>query len=104
MSKVFKILIALLLIANLVAVSWSGEAEHGFYPLAVTVDHMEPERDIVVFADGAGVMWEICGIEDWALGDIAAFLMDDSGTPDFIYDDSIAAVRYGFNPYSQEGL
>lgn len=99
MKKVFQILIAILLIANLVAVSWSGKAQHNLYPRAVYVDHINTDRDTVTFADGAGVLWEICGVEDWALGDTAALLMDDNGTPDFIYDDSIVEARYGFNPY-----
>ena len=97
MKKIWKTLVLLLLIANLFAVFWSGKAESEVYPLAVRVDALDQQRDVVRFADGAGIAWEIVGIEDWQIGDVAALLMDDSGTPDFVFDDRIVEARYGFS-------
>ena len=105
MKKIWKIAVLLLLIANLVAVFASGKTVSHTYPMAVRVDHFDQAEDLVYFVDGGGSLWAYEGIEDWQLGDVAALLMDDNGTENYIYDDQIVAIRYAFNmfPESEAG-
>ena len=99
MKKLWKILVLLLLIANLFAVFCSGKTVSRTYPLAARVEAMKQAEDTVLFVDGAGNGWVISGIDDWQLGDVAGLLMDDNGTPEYIMDDIVIDVRYGFNPF-----
>ncbi len=63
------------------------------YPLAVKIESVDREADVVKCVDGAGNVWEFFGCEDWQEGDFAALLMNDKGTPS-IYDDEIITARY----------
>lgn len=99
LQSVWRIVISLLLVANLFLLFSSGKTESHEYAKAVQVYCMNQDRNTVTFIDGAGILWEIRGIEDWELGDVAALLMDDSGTPEFIYDDKIVEAMYGFNVF-----
>lgn len=99
MKNIWKILIVLIVLAVVVTMFTSGKNQSNVYPLAVRVDSFNQAEDTVSFVDGAGNEWKIYGIEDWMLGDVAALLMDDNGTPEYIYDDSIILAQYGFNDY-----
>lgn len=96
MKKIVLALILLIIASGIVMCACTNEPEHNVYPRAAFVSEIKSEDDIVVFADGAGFTWEWAGIEDWGVGDVAAMLMDDNGTPNSIYDDSIVMVRYGW--------
>lgn len=69
------------------------EPTETLYPLAVKVESIDREADVVKCIDGAGNVWEFFGCEDWQEGDFAALLMNDKGTPS-IYDDEIITARY----------
>ena len=69
------------------------EPTETLYPLAVKVETVDREADVVECIDGAGNVWEFFGCEDWQEGDFAALLMNDKGTPS-IYDDEIITARY----------
>jgi len=63
------------------------------YPhVAVVVDTDEVD-DSVYLCDFNGELWKFYGVEDWMVGDIAAMIMDDRGTPE-IAGDRIVSVRY----------
>ena len=70
-----------------------AEPTETLYPLAVKVETVDREADVVECVDGAGNVWEFFGCEDWQEGDFAALLMNDKGTPS-IYDDEIITARY----------
>ena len=97
MKKLWKIIVLILLVANLCCMLCSGKTNHHQYPMAVWVYAVDDVRDTVTFVDGRGEMWEIDGAEDWMAGDVAAMLMDDNGTEEYILDDIVVEVLYGFN-------
>ena len=70
----------------------------GYYPLTAVVVDLDYNEDILVLEDGAELVWEFEGIEDFEIGDIVSLLMWDNNTPDSIYDDVILLVYYsGFS-------
>ena len=66
----------------------------GLYPRGGIVVDVDREADRVTIEDGAGLLWDLDGAEDWCIGDGAALLMWDNGTPESIYDDAIVSARY----------
>lgn len=89
MKKFIVVTLSLLLFASFA----SADA----YPAAGVVVGFEPESDIVLVEESNGTIWAFEGIEDWQLGDLAALLMDDSGT-ELIFDDQIVLAHYtGFS-------
>ena len=70
----------------------------GYYPLTAVVVDLDYNEDVLVLEDGAELVWEFEGIEDFEIGDIVSLLMWDNNTPDSIYDDVILLVYYsGFS-------
>lgn len=86
-------IIALAAIHSNVNVSGT-EAKHGTYPNSGIVTDIYPEADMVIVATSTGSRWSFRGVEDWMVGDNAAMIMDDNGTPDYVFDDEIVSVRY----------
>lgn len=76
-----------------IMVSRHGSVEQ-LYPKAFIVSACDPDSDRVFLTDTNNNEWVILGVEDWSEGDIAAAIMNDSGTPDSIYDDKIVEIRY----------
>lgn len=76
-----------------IMVSRHGSVEQ-LYPKAFIVSACDPDSDRVFLTDTNNNEWAILGVEDWSEGDIAAAIMNDSGTPDSIYDDKIVEIRY----------
>lgn len=68
--------------------------EHHQYPMAFVVSELEYQVDAVHMLDANDHEWVFIGIEDWCEGDLVAAIMDDHGTPDYVYDDDIVQVRY----------
>ena len=64
------------------------------YPLCGVVVAIDKETDTITIEDGNGNLWEFSEAEDWMIGDTAAMVMNDNGTPDSIYDDTIDSIRY----------
>ena len=70
----------------------------GYYPLTAVVVDLDYNEDVLILEDGAELVWEFEGIEDFEIGDIVSLLMWDNNTPDSIYDDVILLVYYsGFS-------
>lgn len=85
--------IILLLLAIFLITAASGKADYSVYPNGGLVIDLIPEDDIVVFEDGAGLVWSFYGIGDYEVGDLVACVFWDAGTPN-IFDDEILDVRY----------
>lgn len=78
----------------LVLISITSVAYADFYPRAGRIVEIDPVEDVVTFIDGAGLLWEFYGIEDYEVDDIVACIYWDADTPDSIFDDEIIAVEY----------
>ena len=65
----------------------------GLYPLTAVVVNFDYDEDVVICADFNGNEWLFAGIEDWMVGDLVSFIMDDFGT-DEIFDDAIIDYAY----------
>ena len=63
------------------------------YPMTTVVCDIDEENDIVTCMDFNGFTWQFEGVEEWQVGWIASFIMDDMGTAD-IHDDVILDVKY----------
>lgn len=63
------------------------------YPQAFIVSATDTAQDALVLVDSVGNEWVWFDIEDYAVGDIVAAIMDDNGT-EIIYDDAIITMRY----------
>lgn len=85
-----KILLGLTLAAAL--------ASGAIYPDAMQVVKIDEQRDLVTLETSTGLLYEFYGVtEEWTVGDIAAVLMYNSGTPETALDDAILrAVNSGF--------
>lgn len=68
---------------------------HGIYPRTFVVDEIDTKTDTLYLIDGADLEWKYKGIEDYNVGDLISAIMEDNGTPDYIYDDKILNMRYG---------
>lgn len=65
------------------------------YPLTAKVVEVDRVNDVVTCVDGADLLWQFTECDDWCVNDFVSILMNDNGTPDYIYDDIIEMVRYG---------
>lgn len=76
------------------AIGFRFDARHsGLYPLSGVVTGFDLTSNSVIVMDASGGIWCFAGIEDWHVGDIAAFIVDSYGT-DEVVDDRIVSVRY----------
>lgn len=64
-----------------------------FYPTTGVIVDLEYDNDLVVWQDFSGNVWDFKGIEDFAIGDRIALIMNTNGTP-IIYDDECVKVKY----------
>ena len=84
-----KKILAIVTLFVLLTLSASAEV----YPQTFIVENIEEENDLLVLLDFNDNEWEWEGIEDYAIGDVVAAIMDDNET-DIIYDDEIITIRY----------
>ncbi len=63
------------------------------YPHAAVVVEVDDVGDCVYASDYNDEIWMFYGAEDWMVGDIAAMIIDNCGTPE-VAGDKIASVRY----------
>jgi len=63
------------------------------YPATFVVVDTDADNDLLVLVDFNGNEWTWEGVEDWAIGDMAAAVMDNAGTS-IIYDDAIITLHY----------
>ena len=87
--------VVILIMALIMVMMWlenRSQIRHE-YPLSGVVQEIDEWNDEVIVLDSAGNAWAFRGIEDWEIGDIAAMLLRNNGTPG-IYDDEILRVKY----------
>ena len=63
------------------------------YPTCGKIVKIDRYETLVYIKDFSGNIWTFEGVEDWAIGDIVAMIMDNMNT-EIIYDDEIKMVRY----------
>lgn len=79
------------------------------YPKTTICLAVNRQMDVVTVADCNGTEWTFADCQDFEEGDLIALIMNDSGTPDTIWDDTIITARYsgGTNlfdeVYNEEG-
>ena len=64
------------------------------YPAVGVVVGFSEEDDIVFVRTHDGNEWSFEEIDDWQVGDKCCMVFSDNGTPGYVYDDQIVAVRY----------
>lgn len=75
--------------ARLVAV-----AVDNFYTRTGLVVDLDYDTDTVTVVDGADLVWQFTGCEDYCIGDLVEMLMQKTGKPDYILDDVIFSTCY----------
>ena len=68
--------------------------QHDVYMRGMQVYQLDYEADLVTCIDSVGIEWEFYGCFDYAEGDIVCCLMDNMGTPDSIFDDTVVFADY----------
>lgn len=64
------------------------------YPKTTICLAVNHQADTVTVADCNGTEWQFSGCQDFEEGDLIALIMNDNGTPDTIWDDTIITARY----------
>ena len=64
------------------------------YPKTTICLAVNHQTEVVTVADCNGTEWQFSGCQDFEEGDLIALIMNDNGTPDTIWDDTIITARY----------
>lgn len=78
--------------------------DHGIYPQTMVVydlevddkgtETVEDDDGVITLLDGVNHLWKVNEYpEDYWVGDYVAVIMDDNGTPNYIWDDVIIDMR-----------
>ena len=74
---------------------FNGNPSINIYATTFVVTETRETDDMVILTDlTSGHQYSFYGIEDWERGDVAACVMSDNGTENYIYDDQILTVKY----------
>ena len=69
-------------------------AVDNFYTRTGLVVDLDYDTDVVTVVDGADLVWQFTGCEDYCIGDLVEMLMQKTGKPDYILDDVIFSTCY----------
>ena len=69
-------------------------AVDNFYTRTGIVVDLDYDTDVVTVVDGADLVWQFTGCEDYCIGDLVEMLMQKTGKPDYILDDVIFSTCY----------
>ena len=69
-------------------------AVDNFYARTGLVVDLDYDTDVVTVVDGADLVWQFTGCEDYCVGDLVEILMQKSGNPENIFDDVIYSTCY----------
>lgn len=69
-------------------------AVDNFYTRTGLVVDLDYDTDVVTVVDGADLVWQFTGCEDYCIGDLVEMLMQKTGKPDYIIDDVIYSTCY----------
>ena len=72
----------------------SAVAVDNFYTRTGLVVDLDYDTDIVTVVDGADLVWQFTGCEDYCVGDLVEILMQKAGDPENIFDDVIYSTCY----------
>ena len=64
------------------------------YPKTTICLAVNHQTDVVTVSDCNGTEWTFNGCQDFDEGDLIALIMNDNGTPDNIWDDTVVTARY----------
>ena len=80
--------------AILVSASETSKSGENTYPKTTICLAVNHKADTVTVADCNETEWTFAGCQDFEEGDLIALIMNDNGTPDTIWDDTIITARY----------
>ena len=83
MKKFLMIALALLLISG------GATAERSEYPRFGNVIDIEYDTFCYTIDDGMGNLWDYFADDYFFQDDLVCMVMDDNGTPDYLYDDCV---------------
>lgn len=69
-------------------------AVDNFYTRTGLVVDLDYDTDVVTVVDGADLVWQFPGCEDYCVGDLVDILMQKAGNPENIFDDVIYSTCY----------
>ena len=69
-------------------------AVDNFYTRTGLVMALDYDTDVVTVVDGADLVWQFTGCEDYCVGDLVEILMQKAGDPENIFDDVIYSTCY----------
>ena len=69
-------------------------AVDNFYTRTGLVVDLDHDTDVVTVVDGADLVWQFTGCEDYCVGDLVEILMQKAGDPENIFDDVIYSTCY----------
>ena len=69
-------------------------AVDNFYTRTGIVVDLDYDTDVVTVVDGADLVWQFTGCEDYCVGDLVEILMQKAGDPENIFDDVIYSTCY----------
>ena len=69
-------------------------AVENFYTRTGLVVDLDYDTDVVTVVDGADLVWQFTGCEDYCIGNLVEMLMQKTGKPDYILDDVIFSTCY----------
>lgn len=69
-------------------------AVDNFYTRTGLVVDLDYDTDVVTVVDGADLVWQFTGCEDYCIGDLVEILMQKAGDPENIFDDVIYSTCY----------
>ena len=69
-------------------------AVDNFYTRTGLVVDLDYDTDVVTVVDGADLVWQFTGCEDYCVGDLVEMLIQKTGKPDYILDDVIFSTCY----------
>lgn len=95
--KIKNLFIGLAAVVTLAAFTVSAsETKSGAntYPKTTVCLAVNHQTDTVTVADCNGTEWKFSGCQDFEEGDLIALIMNDNGTQNYIWDDTVVTARY----------
>lgn len=80
--------------AILVSASETSKSGANTYPKTTICLAVNHQTEVVTVTDCNGTEWQFSGCQDFEEGDLIALIMNDNGTPDNIWDDTVVTARY----------
>lgn len=66
----------------------------GLYTRTGLIVDLDYDTDTVTVVDGADLVWQFSGCEDYCVGDLVEMLFQEAGEPQYIFDDVIVSTSY----------